>query len=317
MKYVITGGCGFIGTNLTKYLLEVYEDIEIVLVDNLSVGKKENVHPEAKFIWSDVEDMTVAMEVCEGADVVIHLAAEPGVIPSIEDPDQNFNVNTIGTFTYLEASRRQNVGRFVFASSGAVLGNQHPPVDEDMLPNPMSPYGASKLTGEAYCSAYYHSFGLDTVALRFANAYGPYSEHKESIIPKFIKYALDDRTFSIYGDGKQTRDLIFVGDLVRAIVSASAIAGVGGEVFQVATGKAFTVLEVVERLKMLCEERFFKKPEVIFEPQRPGEIIDYYCSVSKAAKMLDWKASYKLDLGLSLTVEWFEFVKETNQKEYL
>jgi UDP-glucose 4-epimerase len=137
-------------------------------------------------------------------------------------------VNVLGTFNYLDACRKSNVKRFVFASSGAPLGEQEPPIHEEMVPRPISPYGASKLCGEAYCSAFHGSFGVETVCLRFGNVYGPYSTHKGSVVAKFIKQILERETLTIYGDGSQTRDFIYIDDLIRAVWAGVTVPGVGG-----------------------------------------------------------------------------------------
>jgi len=188
-----------------------------------------------ELVVGDVTEKSLALNVCKGADAVVHLAASTGVIPSVEDPEQDFASNVVGTFNYLEAARLNGIGRFVFASSGAPLGEQVPPVHEEMVPHPISPYGAGKLCGEAYCSAYHGSFGLETVVLRFGNVYGPHSKHKGSVVAKFIRHIMASEPLPIYGDGNQTRDFIYVEDLTEAILLALNRADVGGEIFQIAT----------------------------------------------------------------------------------
>src|SRR5262249_16844775 len=155
--------------------------------------------------------------------------------------------NVVGTLNYLEACRRLGVRRFVFASSGAPIGDCEPPLHEEMPGHPVSPYGASKLAGEAYCSAYRHSFGIETVALRFGNCYGPLSSHKNSVVAKFIRQALAGQPWEIFGDGCQTRDFIYVQDVTDAIIRAATVEGIGGEVFQIATNSETTVLELAEQ----------------------------------------------------------------------
>lgn len=189
-------------------------------------------------IEGDIRDKEVCLKACRGVDCVVHLAAHAGVIPSIENPYYDFEVNILGTLNLLKAAVENNVEKFIFASSNAPLGNQNPAMNETKVPRPLSPYGASKLACEAYCSAFYHSYGLRTISLRFSNVYGPYSLHKNSVVAKFIKDAIIKKQLTIYGDGKQTRDLVYVDDLCRAILTilGSTKEIVFGDVFNLGTG---------------------------------------------------------------------------------
>ena len=233
-RWLVTGGCGFIGRNLISCLL-ARPDTLVRVVDDLSVGRREELaaihafgeHPTGDFAWrsdrrlglviGDICDEALARRVADGADVVVHLAANTGVAPSVADPRRDCLNNVVGTLNYLEACRHGGIRRFVFASSGAPIGDCEPPLHEELPAHPVSPYGASKLAGEAYCSAFKHSYGVDTVALRFGNCYGPLSTHKSSIVAKFIREALAGAPWEIFGGGEQTRDFIFVGDVVDAI----------------------------------------------------------------------------------------------------
>ena len=241
-SWLITGGCGFIGRNLIKRLV-AEGGHKIRVLDNLSVGTKEDlsevcnysvlspqssdVNPQSstpvELFIGDIKDPTTCQKASEGTDIIVHLAANTGVGPSVKDPRSDMETNVFGTFNMLEAARQNKVGRFVFASSGAPVGECEPPIHEELAPHPVSPYGASKLAGEGYCSAYYRTFGLETVALRFGNVYGPLSGHKNSVIAKFIKKAMNGETLEIYGDGTQTRDFIYIDDLIDAIYKASTI----------------------------------------------------------------------------------------------
>lgn len=322
MNILVTGGCGFIGVNLIGRLLSAANN-RVRAVDNLSVGQRENLGRVGEFVELDVEklgelsdnrlellvgdirDEALAMAACQGADAVVHLAANTGVIPSIENPRDDCEVNVIGTFNYLEACRINGVKRFVFASSGAPLGEQSPPIHENMVPRPISPYGASKLCGEAYCSAYFESFGIETVALRFGNVYGPYSTHKGSVVAKFIKHILAGEPLPIYGDGNQTRDFVYIDDLVKAILPACNRAGIGGEVFQIATHREHTVAEVAEKLNQLAERYLGRKSLITFEKERKGEVRRNYSDISKAKKRLGFDPKYDLEQGLEETFLWF------------
>src|ERR671911_117709 len=267
VNWLVTGGCGFIGTALIRSLMEEGGHA-VRVVDNLSVGKREDLAAAGDFVEvlsdrlgpiapgqqielvaGDITDEDLALHAARGADVIVHFAANTGVMPSVEDPRGDCMSNVVGTLNYLEAARLGGVGRFVFASSGGtVVGEAEPPIHEEMVPHPVAPYGASKLAGEGYCSAYFSTFGVETVALRFGNVYGPLSGHKNSVVARFIKRAVEGEVLEIYGDGTQTRDFIFVDDLIRAVRLSTTAENVGGEVFQIATSAETTVQELTDRL---------------------------------------------------------------------
>ena len=319
---LITGGCGFIGVNLIKALLS-RGDARILVVDNLSVGTREDLGRVTEFqqietsdlegkelratvslIKGDIRDADLAVKICRGMDAVVHLAANTGVIPSIDEPRADFEANVIGTFNYLEAARQNGAKKFIFASSGAPLGEQLPPINEEKVPKPISPYGAGKLAGEGYCSAFFGSFGLKTIALRFGNVYGPRSTHKGSVVAKFIKQALAGETLVIYGDGSQTRDFIYIDDLINAILAATK-AGVGGEVFQVATHKETTINEIAEMLEAIIEFKTGNTINLTYAEERAGEVKRNFSDISKARKLLCWEPRWSVEEGLRATVEWF------------
>jgi len=323
LNILITGGCGFIGVNLIRRLMDADDGHRIRVIDNLTVGGREDLSSVGDFVElneseiqdlpthklelvvGDIRDEGLAVTVCRGTDAIVHLAANTGVLPSIEDPRADCTANVIGVFNYLEAARMCGVGRFVFASSGAPLGEQEPPIHEEMVPRPISPYGASKLCGEAYCSAYHGSFGVDTVALRFGNVYGPRSSHKGSVVAKFIKHIFAGETLPIYGDGTQTRDFIFVEDLVNAILLVLKKPGVGAEVFQIATHREHTVGEVAEVLNKFAEKHLGRKSEIVYEDERKGEVRRNFSDISKARRVLGFEPHFDLRTGLELTFKWF------------
>ena len=320
MNILVTGGCGFIGVNLIRRIMDEGGGHRIRVIDNLSVGKREDLEqiqrPEVRgqrsesgrtgieLVVGDVRDAELAIKACDGMDAVVHLAASTGVMPSIEDPRSDCTANVVGTFNYLEAARLNKIKRFVFASSGAPLGEQKPPIHEEMVAKPISPYGASKLCGEAYCSAYYGSFGLDTMALRFGNVYGPRSTHKGSVIAKFIRHIFAGKSLPIYGDGNQTRDFIYVDDLVAAILLALEKSNVGGEVFQIATHREHTVGEVAEVLNRLAEKYLSRRSEIVYEDERKGEVRRNYSDISKARRVLGFEPKVSLEEGLERTFLW-------------
>ncbi|MCB0153213.1 MAG: NAD-dependent epimerase/dehydratase family protein [Anaerolineae bacterium] len=304
-RILITGGCGFIGRNLVDYLLA--RDYQIRVLDNLSVGTAEALAGrEVELIEGDIRDFAAALKASTGVHGVIHLAAQTGVMPSLEDPWLDYEVNVGGTLNMLRASVENKVNRFVFISSNAPVGRQEPPIEEEKVPHPLSPYGASKLAGEGYCSAYHGSYGLGTVILRFANAYGPRSTHKSSVVAKFIRRIKDGQPLTIYGNGRQTRDFIHVTDLCQAIHLALT-ADVSGETFQIATGVETSVLELIELLQVSLSDQDIR---VAYEEPRPGEMMRNYSNIDKARTVLGFNPTVDLRTGLAETCTWF-FASET------
>ncbi len=323
MHWLVTGGCGFIGTSLVRQLMQEGGHT-IRVIDNLSVGTREDLssvcsfkeidtnhipslstHNSVELVIGDILDEELAVKVCKNVDVIVHLAANTGVGPSVEDPRKDCVINVMGTLNYLEGARIKKVKRFVFASSGAPVGECLPPIHEELPAHPVSPYGASKLAGEGYCSAYFRSFGVETVALRFGNVYGPGSGHKNSVVAKFIKQTLAGETLEIYGDGKQTRDFIFIEDLVCAIQLAAIKDEIGGEIFQIATNKETTVHEMLDVLIKVMKKVGLPEVEVIHGEKRQGDVMRNFSDTSKAKQMLDWQPIYNIDRGMLVTVQWF------------
>ena len=323
MNWLITGGCGFIGKNLIKSLLLKEQNIAIRVLDNLSVGQPEDLKyatdlveqisvtdanwetGKVQLIVGDIMDADLAIAVTKGADVVVHLAANTGVGPSVENPRMDCTTNVIGTFNYLDGCRLNKVKRFVFASSGAPIGECIPPIHEEMPCHPVSPYGASKLAGEAYCSAFFRTYEVGTVCLRFGNVYGPGSTHKSSVVAKFIRQALNGETLEIYGDGSQTRDFIFTEDLVNAIFLAGTKNGIGGEIFQIATNRETTVLEITEQLLKILKDNGLGDVKLVHGSKRLGDVMRNFSDTSKAEKVLGWKTQNDLDTGLHKTIKSF------------
>ncbi len=300
-SYLITGGCGFIGVNLISRL--VAEGASVRILDNLSLGKREDVDPLGVDLQvGDIRDLPAVAAACKGVDVVVHLAAHTRVVESVTNPELNFEINAIGTMNVLRACREAGVKKMIFASTGgAILGEQEPPVHEGMVPRPISPYGASKLVGEAYCSAYCGAYGLNTVALRFSNVYGPYSYHKGSVVAQFFKNLIQKEPVVIYGDGRQTRDFLYVGDLVEAVLLADKT-DTPGEVFQIASGRETSIQSLVSAMKEAIPGVAI---DARFEPPRAGEILRNYASVDKARRMLGYNPKMPLHEGLKKTWEWF------------
>jgi UDP-glucose 4-epimerase len=218
---LITGGAGFIGRHLADYLTGRV-DVAVTVIDNESLGDRKHLDlSKVRFIAGDLRNRDELRSALEGQDVVVHLAADTRVVESIADPAHNFECNVVGTFNLLELCRELGVNRVVAASTGgAILGDVEPPVHEQMAPQPTSPYGASKLMLEGYLSAYASSYGIGSCALRFSNIYGPRSFHKGSVVAHFYRQVLAGDKLVVYGDGSQTRDFLYVGDLVEGIWTA-------------------------------------------------------------------------------------------------
>ncbi len=331
----MTGGCGFLGTALVRSLVEEGGH-NVRVVDDLSVGTRADLVSVSSFaetpadrlepmpggvgetavelVEGDILDEALALRAVAGAEVIAHLAANTGVAPSVANPRADCLANVLGTFNYLEAARHAGVGRFVFASSGAAVGEVEPPIHEEVPPRPVSPYGTSKLAGEGYCSSYHRTYGVDTVALRFGNVYGPGSTHKSSAVAKFTRRAMAGEVIEIYGDGTQTRDFIYIEDLIRAVRLAAIVEGVGGEVFQIATSAETSVQELVDLLLPVLASAGVKNVTVREAAPRLGDVRRNYADTSKAARMLGWKPEVDLEEGLRRTVAWFT---GTNQPPYL
>lgn len=336
-RFLITGGCGFIGTSLIRYLLGKNLADRIRVLDNLSVGTREDLASVCNFvvldpkdlnrrtdkknadpkhlelIIGDIRDPIITKAAGIGTDIIVHLAANTGVAPSVQNPQKDMESNVIGTFNLLEAARTNDVKHFIFASSGAPVGDTLPPIHEEIAPKPVSPYGASKLAGEGYCSAYCQTFGINTVALRFGNVYGPGSKNKDSVVARFIKRAIAGEPFEIYGDGNQTRDFIFIEDLLDAIRCA-AQSNVGGEIFQIASHRETSVNELVAELEAVFKDL---APDVKMHIQhaspRKGDVRRNYSDTSKAKRLLGWSSKWPLKKGLEATVDWF--LKTSQQQD--
>jgi UDP-glucose 4-epimerase len=302
-SYLITGGLGFIGTNLVRRL--AVSGGQIRVLDNLSSGNIDDLRGwPVEIIIGDIRDEGVVARVVSSADVVIHLAAHTDVVESLAVPRFSMEVNVTGLFNLLQASQRHGVERFIFASTGgAILGDREPPVHEEMAPRPISPYGASKLAGEGYCSAFLGSYGLKTISLRFANIYGPFSYHKGSVIAQFFKQIKNGGELTIYGDGNQTRDFLYVEDLCEAIIKSSQVDLPFGEAIQLGCGEEITVNQMVSVMREVVGEKDF--PLVRYAPPRDGEVARNFASIDKALKYLDFSPQTDLLTGLGLTWEWF------------
>lgn len=322
LNWFITGGCGFIGTALIRELLK--DDGNMIRVyDNLSESSDADLAALASFeripaggegrpwdarlslVEADILSGPNLKAAADEAHVFVHLAANTGVPQSVDDPIKDCQTNVLGILNALEAARECDTKRFIFASSGAPLGVQVPPLHEELAPHPASPYGASKLAGEGYCSAYFHCYGVDTVVLRFGNVYGEGSIRKGSVVAKFAKQALAGQKIEIYGDGSQTRDFIHISDLVKAIIAASLSPAVGGEVFQIASAKETTVAELTDLLLRVIVSKGVPAPDIVNGSIRAGDVARNFSDTTKAKSALGWEPQITLEEGLNQTVDYF------------
>ncbi len=299
---LVTGGCGFIGANLLAILTQKHA---VRVLDNLSRGNLDYLQGlDFEFVQGDIRDTDVVSQVLQNIDTVIHLAAYGSVVESVADPMENFSINVMGTVNLMQACVKAKVKRFVFASTGgALIGNATPPVNELSLPKPISPYGASKLSIEAYCSAFSASYDFETVCLRFANVYGKYSAHKKGAVTVFIKALLTDKLMTIYGDGSASRDFLAVTDLCQGIAQAvDTQFAQAHTVLHLASNGETTIKALAEMLKTIAN-----KPDhpIEFKPARAGEVDRNFARYDQAKAILGFKPSVELYQGLQQTWQWF------------
>jgi UDP-glucose 4-epimerase len=301
-RILVTGGAGFVGATVVRQLAEAGQRVRVL--DNYSTGDAAHLAGvDAEQIEGDIRDADALDAALAGVDAVVHLAAAGSVIMSIADPAANFDVNVLGTFRVLDAARRAGVERTVQASTGgALIGNATPPVDESSLPKPISPYGASKLAGEGYAHAFAAAYGLRTVALRFANVYGPWSEKKQGVIQMFFRAIRAGEPLVIYGDGSASRDYTHVDDIARAIGLALDRDVPGGTVLHIASGVETTVRELAD----LCRDAAGAPDHPVeYRPARAGEVGRNFASYDLASKELGYAPSIDREEGIRRTWEWF------------
>jgi UDP-glucose 4-epimerase len=305
MKAVVTGGAGFIGSHLVDAL--VARGDEVLVLDNLDTGVRENVHPDAQLTVGSVTDTAVLDTILQNADVVFHLAAHKAVLRSVEHPLSTDEVNTHGTLALLTAARDAGVKRFVHSSSSSVYGGAAPmPTREDAPAVPRSPYAVSKLAAEHYCRVFSELFGIEAVALRYFNVYGPRQPPRATyaaVIPLFIAALIDGRAPTVHGDGLQSRDFTFVSDAVAANLAAAAARAerCAGRVFNVAGGSPCTLLDLLEVLGGVLGVH----PHPEFVAARPGDVRHSCADPGNAAADLGFRCEVGLEAGLRATVDWF------------
>ena len=306
MRYVVTGGAGFIGSHLVEELVRQHH--EVVIIDNLSSGKRENIAPflsdsRVTFIQGSITDLPLLKEHFFGANGVFHEAAIASVPLSVVDPSETNDVNLAGTLNVLIAARDCGVKKVVFASSAAVYGDDPElPKRESMMPDPLSPYAVTKLAGEYYCSVFSRLYGMQCVSLRYFNVFGPRQDPGSpyaGVITKFITNTLAHKPVTIFGDGNQTRDFVYVKDVVRANILAME-AGKAG-VFNVARGSRLNLLGLLEIISDVCGETV----PVTFAAAAPGDVRDSVADISLITKYFGYHPRYSIPAGLEETLGWF------------
>jgi nucleoside-diphosphate-sugar epimerase len=305
-KYLVTGGAGFIGSHIVETLLRDHHEVRVL--DNLSTGRWENVEPFTKHIeWiqADLRDFDAVDGAVRGVDYVIHQAALASVSRSIDDPATTNQVNVQGTINVLEASKRHNVRKVVYASSSSVYGDSEAlPKVEDMTPHPKSPYAISKLAAEWYCRTYSHIYGLPTVSLRYFNVFGPRQDPTSqyaAVVPIFISALIEKRAPTIFGDGEQSRDFTYVDNVVDANLAACESPNPGGEVYNVACGSRFTLNDLYERLKRIIGIEV----DAEYGPPRAGDVRHSQASIRAIQGDLRYAVRVDFMQGLERTVHWY------------
>lgn len=295
---VVTGGAGFIGSHLVDALLAAGRRVRIV--DDLSTGLRANVPAGAEFVQADISEAPL-----EGAETVFHLAALPSVPRSIDHPLDSNAANATGTLAVLRRAAKAGVRRIVYASSSSVYGNTPElPKRESHAPQPLSPYAVTKLAGEIYCAQATRHWGLETVSARFFNVYGPRQNPDSpyaAVIPIFLAKLRRGEALPVYGDGTQTRDFTYVGDLVQGLLRAAEVPAASGRVFNLAAGRRVSLLEMAETLGRVLGVA----PRFQFLPPRPGDVQHSYADPTAAREVLGFAPRTTLEEGLTATVRWF------------
>jgi len=310
MKYLVTGGAGFIGSHIVRTLLEQGNSVRVL--DNFSTGKRENLEELTRqfngerfeVLEGDVRDVSQVQQAVHGVEVIFHEAAFVSVPQSMDEPQTCFDVNITGTSRLFDAARAAGVRRAVVASSAAVYGESDAfPLVEETLPQPLSPYAVSKRVKEMYAELFTSSFGLEVVALRYFNVYGP-RQRPDSMyaaaVPIFARRLLDGKPVTVYGDGGQTRDLINVHDVVRANLIASEHASAAGKIFNICTGIETRLLDLLDVMYELIPDA----PPPQFAAPRAGDIYRSLGSPQKAADVMGFRAQVTLVDGLKETIDW-------------
>lgn len=313
-KILVTGGAGFIGSNISEELIK--KGYDVVVLDNFATGKKSNLRSFEKnieIIEGDIRSYMQVEKAVKGVEIILHQAALPSVPRSIQDPITSNEVNTSGTLNILNAAKENNVKRVVFASSSSVYGdNPILPKEENMLANPLSPYAVSKLAAEKYCNVFTRIYGLETIALRYFNVFGPKQDPNSqysAVIPKFIKSILNDERPVIYGDGEQSRDFTYIANVIEGNMLAAFTPCESGIVMNCACHGQITLNQLVNSINKILG----KNIEPIYMEPRAGDIKHSFASIDKIKEILGFEPVVNFEEGLKNTIDWFlDFLKKQN-----
>ncbi len=304
--YLVTGGGGFIGSNIVEALLKRKEKVRVL--DNFSTGKRENLFPflnRIELVEGDIRSYHIVNEAVDGVDFILHQAALPSVPRSVNDPITTNEVNVVGTLNILNAARDAHVKRIVYASSSSIYGDlETMPKTEDMLPKPLSPYAVSKLAAEKYCQVFTRLYGLETVALRYFNVFGPRQDptsQYSAVIPKFISAIQKDKSPVVFGDGEQSRDFTHVENVVEANLLACerGFEELSGEVFNIACGKRITINKLIRAVN----EVLGKAVKPVYADPRPGDVKHSLANIGKARQFLGYEAKVDFYRGIRRVIE--------------
>lgn len=313
MKALVTGGGGFIGSNIARALLARGDEVRII--DDFSTGRRENLEGiEVEVVESTIEDPGALQRAMDGVEVVFHQAALPSVKRSVDDPIRTHSVNATGTLNVLVAARDGGARRVVYASSSSAYGNTPVlPKQEDMTPSPLSPYAVAKLTGEQYCRAFSHVYGLETVALRYFNVFGPRQDptsHYSAVIPLFATALLERRVPTVHGDGEQTRDFTYIDNVIQAnLKAAEGDERSSGQAMNIACGSRVSLNQLLEALAGIIGVEDY---QVDHGDPRPGDVRDSLADISKARDLIGYEPTVQLEEGLRKTVDWFSALSTTS-----
>lgn len=306
-KCLVTGGAGFIGSNLSRFLKQIGS--EVTIIDNFSAGNKENIsdfeYIGINVLHLDVTDLNSTKEYYNGIDFVFHHAAIASVPYSIKHPNLSRHHNVGGTRTVLTNSSNNNITKVVFASSSAVYGDTDIlPTDESIIPDPQSPYASQKLESELYCQDFSKSNKINTTCLRYFNVFGPYQDPKSeysAVIPKFIDLAIKDKDLIIFGDGSSTRDFVFVEDVIQANLLSAVSDNSDGKVINIANGQTISIDKLAKSIIKMTGSQ----SKIVYEKPREGDIVHSAADITRAKEMFGYCPQISLEEGLSRTVEFY------------
>jgi UDP-N-acetylglucosamine/UDP-N-acetyl-alpha-D-glucosaminouronate 4-epimerase len=306
-KFLVTGGAGFIGSNLTEELIR--QGAKVVVIDNFATGFRENleeIRGDFDLVEGDINDTALLDRILPGVETVFHQAALPSVPRSVDDPAETHQACVNGTFNILNAARNNGVKRLIYAASSSAYGDQPTlPKVESMRPEPLSPYAAAKLTGEHYCKVFHQVYGIKTFSLRYFNVFGPRqnpSSMYSGVISRFIDALLTGQQPVIYGDGEQSRDFTYIANVVAANIAAAETASGAGEVMNVANGERISLNELLEVLKKIVGREAVTAD---FRPERKGDVKHSQADNTLAREHLEYKTLVGLEEGLARTIEWW------------